>query len=189
MRTIPNMIVSAPMDEVELRNMMYTVQLPENKHPVSIRYPRGCGIIPDWKRMFEKIPVGKGRQLTQGEELAILTIGKSGIFAQDAVKQLADENIYVSHYDMRFVKPLDEELLKTIFSKYPKIMTIEDGAVRGGFGSAVLEFMAEIGFSVQVKLLGIPDRFIEHGSLEELYEACGINTEGIVREARKLLVK
>ncbi len=189
MRTIPNMIVSAPMDEVELRNMMYTAQLQETNHPVSIRYPRGCGIIPDWRRAFEKVITGKGRQLTQGDELAVLTIGKSGIFAQDAVKQLAEENLFVSHYDMRFVKPLDEELLETIFLKYRKIITVEDGAVKGGFGSAVLEFMAEKGFSAQVKLLGIPDRFIEHGSLEELYEVCGINTEGIIREVRELLVK
>jgi 1-deoxy-D-xylulose-5-phosphate synthase len=189
MRTVPNIIVAAPMDEVELRNMMYTAQLEENKHPFSIRYPRGSGSMPEWKRPFEKVPVGKARQLTQGEKLAILTIGKSGVFAQEAVKQLAEENIKISHYDMRFVKPLDEELLETIFSIYSKILTVEDGVIKGGFGSAILEFMAERGFSAKVKLLGIPDRFIEHGSLDELYEICGINRSGIIRAARELLVK
>ena len=189
MRTVPNMIVAAPMDEAELRNMMYTAQLDENKHPVSIRYPRGSGTEPDWKKPFEKIPVGKGRQLAQGDELAILTIGKPGAFAQEAVSQLAGENIKVAHYDMRFVKPLDEELLETIFADYSKIITVEDGAVKGGFGSAILEFMAERGFSAQVKLLGVPDRFIEHGSLGDLYELCGINREGIIGAVRKMLVK
>ncbi len=189
MRTVPNMIVAAPMDEVELRNMMYTAQSEENTHPFSIRYPRGNGSIPEWKIPFKKVPVGKARQLAQGEKLAILTIGKSGVFAQEAVKQLAEENIKVSHYDMRFVKPLDEELLETIFSKYSKILTVEDGVIKGGFGSAILEFMAERGFSAQVKLLGIPDRFIEHGSLDDLYEICGINWKGIFRAAREMLVK
>lgn len=189
MRTVPNIIVAAPMDEIELRNMMYTAQSEENTHPFSIRYPRGNGSMSEWKRPFEKIPVGKARQLAQGEKLAILTIGKSGVFAQEAVKHLSAENINVSHYDMRFVKPLDVELLETIFSNYPKILTVEDGVIKGGFGSAILEFMAERGFSAQVKLLGIPDRFIEHGSLDDLYEICGINWKGIVRAARELLVK
>lgn len=189
MRTVPNIIVAAPMDEVELRNMMYTAQLEENNHPVSIRYPRGSGSIPEWKKPFEKVQIGKARQLSKGEKLAILTIGKSGVFTQEAVKQLAEENIKISHYDMRFVKPLDEELLETIFSSYSKIITVEDGVIKGGFGSAVLEFMAERGFSAQVKLLGIPDRFIEHGSLDDLYEICGINREGIIRAAREMLVK
>ncbi len=189
MRSVPNVIVSAPMDEVDLRNMMYTAQLEEVNQPISIRYPRGSGIIADWKKPFEKIQIGKGRCLTSGKGLAILTIGKSGIFAQQAVKLLAEEKIMVSHYDMRFVKPLDEELLRTIFSIYHKILTVEDGTIKGGFGSAVLEFMAENGFSARVKLLGIPDRFIEHGTLDELYEICGINKKGIIREVHELLVK
>ena len=189
MRTVPNMVVAAPMDEPELRNMMYTAQLGEIKHPVSIRYPRGAGNCPNWKKPFEKIPVGKGRQLSEGDEIAILTIGKSGIFAQEAVKHLAEENILVAHFDMRFVKPLDEELLRKIFSGFSKIITVEDGAIKGGFGSAVLEFMAENNFSAHVKLLGVPDRFIEHGSLDELYEQCGINKLGIVRSVREMLVK
>lgn len=189
MRTVPNMIVAAPMDEPDLRNLMYTAQLGEIKHPISIRYPRGAGKCPDWKKPFGKIPVGKGRQLAKGKDIAVLTIGKSGIFAREAVNHLAEENILISHYDMRFVKPLDEELLDTIFSEYRKIITVEDGAIKGGFGSAILEYMAEKGYSAHVKLLGIPDRFIEHGSLEELYDQCGIDKLGIVRAVREMLVK
>ncbi|SHF09448.1 1-deoxy-D-xylulose-5-phosphate synthase [Mariniphaga anaerophila] len=187
MRTVPNMIVCAPMDEPDLRNLMYTAQLGELKQPISIRYPRGCGNVPDWRRPFEKIEIGKGRQLSEGTDLAILTIGKSGIFAQDAIKMLADENISAAHFDLRFVKPLDEDLLRSVFKKYRKILTVEDGVIKGGFGSAVLEFMAENGFSSQVKILGVPDRFIEHGALKELYKVCGIDKEGIVSAARDLV--
>jgi len=188
MRTVPNMIVSAPMDEVELRNMMYTAQSGEINQPISIRYPRGSGPIQDWRKPFEIIPVGKGRVISEGDDLAILTIGKSGVFAQQAIEVLAKENIKAAHYDMRFVKPLDEELLDVIFSKHRKIITVEDGAIKGGFGSAVLEYMAENGYSAQIKLLGVPDRFIEHGSLDELYDICGINKRGIVRSAREMLM-
>jgi 1-deoxy-D-xylulose-5-phosphate synthase len=187
MRTVPNIVVAAPMDELELRNMMYTAQLEEINQPVSIRYPRGCGIIPDWKKSFQKIDIGKGRILTEGEDIAILTIGKSGIIAQQALKHLAEANISAAHYDLRFVKPLDEELLISVFNKFRKILTVEDGVIKGGFGSAVLEFMAEKGFSAQVRILGIPDRFIEHGSLDELYQLCGINSEGIVHSVREML--
>ena len=189
MRTIPNLIVAAPMDEVELRNIMYTAQLNETKHPISIRYPRGLGSIPDWRRPFEKIQIGKGRQLAHGDDLVILTVGKSGVFAQQAVKYLALENIGIAHYDLRFVKPLDEELLRSVFAKFKKILTVEDGTIKGGFGSAVLEFMADEGYPAQIKLLGIPDRFIEHGSMDELYEICGIDKMGIIRACRELLVK
>lgn len=189
MRTVPNIIVAAPMDELELRNLMYTAQLGELGHPISIRYPRGTGNQADWQKPFVKMTVGKGRQLSEGNELAVLTIGKSGIFAQEAVNHLAKEGIRVSHFDMRFVKPLDEKLLDIIFSKYPKIITVEDGAIKGGFGSAVLEYMAEKGYSSRIKLLGVPDRFIEHGNLDELYEVCGINKMGIVRSIRELLVE
>jgi 1-deoxy-D-xylulose-5-phosphate synthase len=184
MRTVPNIIVAAPMDEVDLRNLMYTAQLGELKQPISIRYPRGSGNISDWKKPFEKIEIGKGRQLSDGQDLAILTIGKSGIFAQQAVKVLAGkEAISAAHFDMRFVKPLDEELLLKIFKKYRLILTVEDGAIKGGFGSAVLEFMAEKGLSAHVRMLGIPDRFIEHGPSEDLYRICGIDEEGIVQAA------
>jgi len=180
MRSIPNMIVSAPMDEIDLRNLMYTAQLEDIKQPFSIRYPRGAGNKPDWKKPFEKIKIGKGRKLSEGKDIALLTIGKSGIFAQEAVKILNEKQIEVAHYDLRFVKPLDTELLFDVFKKHKKIITIEDGAIQGGFGSAILEFMAQNALSASVKILGVPDKFIEHGSLEDLYSECGIDTEGIV---------
>ncbi|WP_321369304.1 1-deoxy-D-xylulose-5-phosphate synthase [uncultured Draconibacterium sp.] len=187
MRSVPNMIVSAPMDEVELRNLMYTAQLDENNQPFSIRYPRGCGIIADWQKEFEKIEIGKGRKLSDGTDIALLSIGKSGIFAQRAVKSLAKKDISAAHFDMRFVKPLDTEMLTEIMQNFDQVITIEDGAIQGGFGSAVLEFMAENGFTNKIKILGIPDKFIEHGTPDELYKECGIDTKGIVRTARKLV--
>jgi 1-deoxy-D-xylulose-5-phosphate synthase len=189
MRAVPNMIVCAPMDEPDLRNLMYTAQLGELNQPISIRYPRGCGNVTNWRKPFEKIEIGKGRQLSEGKDLAILTIGKPGIFAQQAVKELAQENISAAHFDLRFVKPLDENMLTHIFERYDKIITVEDGAIKGGFGGAVLEFMAENGFSSQVKVLGVPDRFIEHGTVKELYKLCGIDREGIIRVAKNLLGK
>ncbi len=187
MRTIPNMIVSAPMDEIELRNLMYTAQLPENKLPFSIRYPRGCGIKPNWRNAFEKIEIGKGRKLSDGNDVALVTIGKAGIFAKRAVKSLENKGISAAHYDLRFVKPIDAEMLTEIFNNYKFIVTVEDGAIQGGFGSAVLEFMAENNFSATVKLLGIPDKFIEHGSPEDLYKECGIDVKGITNSVLDLL--
>ena len=187
MRTIPNMIVSAPMDEIELRNLMYTAQLPENKLPFSIRYPRGCGIKPNWRNAFEKIEIGKGRKLSDGNDVALVTIGKAGIFAKRAVKSLENKGISAAHYDLRFVKPIDAEMLTEIFNNYKFIVTVEDGAIQGGFGSAVLEFMVENYFSATVKLLGIPDKFIEHGSPEDLYKECGIDVKGITNSVLDLL--
>jgi 1-deoxy-D-xylulose-5-phosphate synthase len=187
MRSIPNMIVSAPMDEIELRNLMYTAQLPENRLPFSIRYPRGCGIKPNWKNAFEKIDIGKGRKLADGNDVALVTIGKAGIFAKRAVKSLENKGVSAAHYDLRFVKPIDAEMLTEIFNNFKFIVTIEDGAIQGGFGSAVLEFMAENNFSATVKLLGIPDKFIEHGSPEDLYKECGIDVKGITNSVLDLL--
>lgn len=189
MRTVPNMIVSAPMDEIDLRNLMYSAQLEENAQPFSIRYPRGCGIKPNWKQPFEKIEIGKGRMISEGTDIAILTIGKSGIFASRAVKSLANENISAAHYDLRFVKPLDEELLTEVFTKFNKVITVEDGAIQGGFGSAILEFMATKGYSSQVKLLGISDQFIEHGTPDDLYKECGIDAKGIKNAVIEILGK
>jgi len=189
MRSIPNMIVSAPMDEIELRNLMYTAQLPENKLPFSIRYPRGCGIKPNWRKPFEKIEIGKGRKLAEGTDVALLSIGKSGIFAKRAVKSLENKNVSAAHFDMRFVKPIDNEMLTEVFENYKIIVTIEDGVIHGGFGSAVLEFMAENNYSSKVKLLGIPDKFIEHGSPEDLYRECGIDVKGITKTVLELLGK
>jgi 1-deoxy-D-xylulose-5-phosphate synthase len=187
MRSIPNMIVSAPMDEIDLRNLMYTAQLPENKLPFSIRYPRGCGIKPNWRNTFEKIEIGKGRKLAAGNDVALVSIGKTGIFAQRAVKSLENNDVSAAHYDMRFVKPIDVEMLVEIFENFKYIVTIEDGVIQGGFGSAVLEFMAENNYSATVKLLGIPDKFIEHGSPEDLYKECGFDAQGITNTVLKLL--
>ena len=187
MRSIPNMIVSAPMDEIELRNLMYTAQLDEIKQPFSIRYPRGCGIKPDWRQPFEKIKIGTGRKLNDGNDVAILTIGKSGIFARHAVKDLEREGVSAAHYDMRFVKPLDENLLLEILEKFDALVTVEDGVLQGGFGSAVLEFITLNNYSKKVKMLGISDKFIEHGTLDDLYRECKIDTEGIVDSVLKLI--
>jgi 1-deoxy-D-xylulose-5-phosphate synthase len=183
------MIVSAPMDEIELRNLMYTAQLEENNKPFSIRYPRGCGVKPIWKEPFEQIEIGKARKLNDGEDIAILSIGKSGVWAKRAVTSLKKKNISAAHYDMRFVKPLDEEILNEVFTKFKRVITVEDGVIKGGFGSAVLEFMAENGYSAQVKLLGIPDKFITQGTPEELYKLCGIDKNGIVKAATEMLEK
>ncbi len=189
MRSIPNMIVSAPMDEIDLRNLMYTAQLNERGLPFSIRYPRGCGIKPDWRKPFEKIEIGKGRKLSDGDDVAVLTIGKSGIFAEQAIKILGGKNISVAHYDMRFVKPLDTDLLDEVFGKFEKVITVEDGVILGGFGSAVLEYMAQNGIVVKIKLVGIPDKFIEHGTPEDLYKECGIDTDGIVNSVIEIMQK
>jgi 1-deoxy-D-xylulose-5-phosphate synthase len=186
MRTLPNMVVAAPMDELELRNMMYTAQL-KGMGPFSIRYPRGCGTNIDWRKPMEKIEPGTGRLLSEGTDLAILTIGKSGVFARQAVEKLMREGISASHYDMRFVKPLDGTVLHSVFARFNKILTVEDGTVKGGFGSAVVEFMVENNYTAQVKILGVPDRFIEQGTQELLYKECGIDTEGIYKAVLKLI--
>jgi len=186
MRCIPNMIVSAPMNESELRNLMYTAQLDENTHPFSIRYPRGQGAMPDWRTPFQQIEIGKGRKLRDGEEIAILSFGHPGNFAAEAIRDVRAEGIQPAHYDMRFVKPLDEELLHEVFKRYPKIITVEDGTVVGGFGSAILEFMNENGYKADVKIMGIPDRVIEHGTPQQLYEEIGINANSIANQLRTM---
>jgi 1-deoxy-D-xylulose-5-phosphate synthase len=180
MRSIPNMIVASPMDEIELRNMMYTAQLPD-MGPFSLRYPRGCGTNLNWRVPFEKIEPGTGRLISEGEGLAILTIGKPGIYAQRAIKKLERLGIKPAHYDMRFAKPLDEKLLLEICGKYDRLLTIEDGTVIGGFGSAVAEFMADHNLRNLLRIHGVPDRFLEHGTIEQLYKDCGLDTDGIVR--------
>jgi 1-deoxy-D-xylulose-5-phosphate synthase len=178
MRSIPNIIVAAPMDEIELRNMMYTAQLPD-MGPFSIRYPRGCGTNLNWRVPFQKIEPGTGRLVSEGEDIAILTVGKPGINVQRALKKLSRNNIKPAHYDMRFIKPLDEKILHEVFSKFKHIVTIEDGTVKGGFGSAVAEFMAENGYMVHLRIMGVPDKFIEHGTIEQLYKDCRLDTDGI----------
>jgi 1-deoxy-D-xylulose-5-phosphate synthase len=189
MRCIPNMVVSAPMNEQELRNLMYTAQLDENTHPFVIRYPRGQGVMPEWRTPFEKMEIGKGQKVKSGNDLAILTIGHPGNFAIKACKELEMEGINAAHYNMRFVKPLDEAMLHEIGKKFNHIITVEDGCIQGGFGSAVLEFFNEHNYKPQVKILGIPDVIIEHAKPEQQYEECGYDAASIVKVAKELMVK
>lgn len=187
MRCIPNMIVSAPMNESELRNLMYTAQLESTKNPFVIRYPRGEGVTPEWKTPMQEIGIGKGRKLKDGRDIAILSFGHPGNFATMAIRELRTEGLDPAHYDMRFAKPLDEEMLHEIFAAYGKIITVEDGSIKGGFGSAILEFMAENNYSAQVKILGIPDRLVEHGTLKELHRECGYDAKGIADTVREMM--
>jgi 1-deoxy-D-xylulose-5-phosphate synthase len=187
MRCIPNMVVSAPMNELELRNLMYTAQLNETNNPFVIRYPRGQGVIPDWKQPFEKIEIGKGSCVKEGSDIAILTIGHPGNFAAKAAQALEKEGISAAHYNMRFVKPLDEALLHEVGRKFSKVITVEDGCIQGGMGSAVLEFFNEHNYKPQVRILGIPDRVIEHGKPEEQYRECGFDAAAIAEAARVLM--
>lgn len=186
MRCIPNMIVSAPMNEEELRNLMYTAQLESTKNPFVIRYPRGEGVLSDWKRPLKEIVIGTGRKLKDGNEIAILSFGHPGNFAAAAIRDVRAEGLDPAHYDLRFVKPLDEEMLHEVFSRYNKIITVEDGSVMGGMGSAVLEFMNEHGYRAEVRIMGIPDRIVEHGSPRELYDEIGIDARHIAEQLRML---
>ncbi|REK00645.1 MAG: 1-deoxy-D-xylulose-5-phosphate synthase [Bacteroidetes bacterium] len=187
MRCIPNMIVTAPMNEEELRNLMYTAQLDETAAPFSIRYPRGNGVMTDWKTPLKKLEIGKGRMVRDGEEVAILTIGHPGNFAVEACKELSQEGFYPAHFDMRFVKPLDKDLLYIILNRFKKIITVEDGCLMGGFGSAVLEFIADHNYSASVKRLGIPDEFIEHGEQKELWAECHFDAKAIKNAVRQMV--
>ena len=186
MRSIPNMIIAAPMNEEELRNMIFTAQL-HNHGPFSIRYPRGRGVMTDWRKPYREIPIGKARELHKGFDLAILTVGHVGNLAAEAILRLEAENFSVSHYDMRFVKPLDADCLHQIFKNFNNIITIEDGTIVGGFGSAVIEFMCENGYQAQVKRMGVPDKFIEQGTQKELYKECGFDAEGIYSAVKALI--
>jgi 1-deoxy-D-xylulose-5-phosphate synthase len=187
MRCVPNMVVSAPMNENELRNLMYTAQLPEHTAPIVIRYPRGQGVMPEWRTPFAPIKIGTGRKIKDGREVAILTIGHPGNFAVQACTQLATEGIDPAHYDLRFVKPLDEPMLHEVFARYNKIVTVEDGTVVGGMGSAILEFMNEHGYKADVTILGIPDTIVEHGKPEELHKECGYDAPAIAAAVRALV--
>lgn len=185
-RCIPNMIISAPMNESELRNLMFTAQLESTTNPFVIRYPRGEGVMPDWKTPFNEIKIGTGRKLKDGEEIALLTLGHPGNFASAAIRALINDGISPAHYDMRFVKPLDEALLHEVCQRYPKLITVEDGTVKGGFGSAILEFMAANGYKNDLRMLGIPDRLVEHGSPAELHRECGYDANAIVNAVREM---
>lgn len=187
MRCVPNMIVSAPMNEEELRNLMYTAQLEKNSGPFSIRYPRGNGVMPDWKTSFKEIEIGTGRKLRDGDDIALISIGHIGNIVIDASNKLAIEGIHVAHFDLRFVKPIDEKMLHEVFSKFKKIITIEDGTIVGGMGSAVLEFMAANNYSAEIKILGMPDKVVEHGEQLELYAECGYDVPAIIKAVRELV--
>ena len=187
MRCIPNMIVSAPMNEEELRNLMFTAQQ-ENMGPFSIRYPRGNGVMPVWKRPLNAIPVGKGRKICDGEDVVILSIGHIGNEAVKACLELNAEGIHPAHYDMRFVKPLDEQLLHSVFASFSKVITIEDGCLQGGMGSAVAEFMADNQYQAKLVRLGIPDKIIEHGEQPQLWAECGYDAPAIMQAVKKLTV-
>ncbi|MDR1865557.1 MAG: 1-deoxy-D-xylulose-5-phosphate synthase [Bacteroidales bacterium] len=186
LRLIPGVVISAPMNETELRHLMYTAQT-GNCGPFAIRYPKGYGISPEWEAPFLALPVGKGRIIREGEDIGIVSIGTAGNQAVEACCRLERDGIHAAHYDMRFLKPLDEALLHDVFRKHRCLITVEDGTVEGGLGSAVLEFAAEHHYSASVQRLGIPDRFVAHGTIAELQCECGYNAEGIVSVAKQML--
>jgi len=186
LRCIPNLIIASPLNEQELRNMMFTAQL-ENMGPFAIRYPKGRGVMPQWKTPMEALAVGKGRLLREGRDAAIISIGTIGNEALQACNELEKSGFSVAVYDLRFLKPIDEDLLHEVFKKFSHIVTIEDGTVIGGMGSALLEFMADHHYTAKIKRLGIPDRFIEQGSVPELFSECGYDKEGIIRSVSSFL--
>ncbi len=186
-RCIPNIIISAPMNEAELRNLMYTAQLPSIDLPFVIRYPRGEGTMPEWQTPMQEVKIGKGKLLKEGTGIAILSLGHPGNFAAAAIRDVKRDDIDPAHYDMRFAKPLDEELLHHALTSYDKIITVEDGTIVGGFGTAILEFMAEHGYKNEIKILGIPDKIVEHGSPKELYQECGYDAAGIAKAVRTMM--
>ena len=187
LRPVPNLTIASPMDEHELRRLMYTAQLPD-KGPFAIRYPRGRGVLVDWLCPLEEVPIGKGRRLKEGKDIAVLTLGPIGNTAAKAIDRFEQETGQsVAHYDLRFLKPLDEALLHEVGKNFTRIVTVEDGVRKGGMGSAVLEFMADNGYTPRVSRIGIPDNFVEHGSVKQLYHLCGMDEEGILKVLKRSL--
>ncbi len=186
LRPIPNLTILAPIDEVELRNMLYSVQL-KPQGPVAIRYPRGRGVTKNWKKPFEQINLTKGRKLKDGDSIAIISIGHSGNFVQKAISSFPDTEA-IAHYDVRCLKPIDEDLLHSIFNKFDYIITVEDGVIKGGLGSVVTEFMNQYNYSAKIETLGVPDRFVEQGTPDQLYKECNFDAESIQQVLKKLLV-
>ena len=186
MRCIPNVKIASPMNEEELRNLMYTAQL-ENQGTWSIRYPRGTGVMPKWDTPLKEIEVGTGRKVADGSDVAILSFGHVGNYAVQATEELKKKGVSAAHFDMRFAKPLDRNLLREVFEKFTKVITIEDGCLPGGFGSGIIEFMSDNGYFAQVERLGIPDRFVDHGTQKELHKECGYDKDDIVKAAVKLV--
>ena len=186
-RCVPNITIASPLNEHDLRNLMFTAQH-SNVGPFIIRYPRGKGVLTQWKNEMQLIPIGKGRKIKDGEKIAIISIGPIGNLVTDAIQQVESEtSLRVAHYDMLFLKPIDEELLHEIGKNYSKVITVENGTIIGGLGSAVIEFMSENGYYPQVKRLGIPDRFIEHGSIPELLKLCEMDVEGISKSIQEFV--
>ena len=178
LRPIPNLTISSPMNEHELRHLMYTAQLPD-KGPFVIRYPRGRGVLADWRCPMQEIPIGKGRCLKEGTDVAVLSLGPIGNHVTQAINELASENISIAHYDMRFLKPIDEDILAYVGKNFSRIITIEDGVKNGGLGSSVLEYMADHNLHPDIVRLGLPDYFVEHGTPDELYQIVGLDVESI----------
>ena len=186
LRCIPNMIIAAPLNEIELRNLMYTAQKNHNA-PFAIRYPRGKGVLNDWLVEFSKIDIGKGNKINSGDKIAVVSIGHIGNMIIDITKELQSKNINIGHFDIRFLKPLDEPMLHTVFQDYEIIITIEDGCIKGGMGSAVLEFASENNYQKRIIRFGVPDRFIEHGTPEEQRKDCGFDKHSVLKTIIELL--
>ena len=184
LRPIPNLVIASPLNELDLRNLMYTGYAAFNG-PFVIRYPRGKGEMKDWRNEMQVLPIGKGKKLCYGDDIAVLSIGPIGNEVIKAIEMVKEEGVSIAHYDMIYLKPLDEELLHEIGQKYNRIITVENGVIKGGFGSAVLEFMADNGYTPHVKRIGVPDAFIEHGSIPELYQLCGMDAESIAKQLKK----
>ena len=186
LRCIPNMTIASPMNELELRNLMFTAQF-DGLGPFAIRYPKGRGVLKEWKKPFEKIEVGKSRIIAEGKKIVLITIGHVGNFAVEVCGKLKEEEINIGHVDLRFLKPLDEEILHKVCKKYQNIITVEDGTIIGGMGSAINDFISENNYNIKVKKLGIPDRIVEQGTNDELYKECGFDIDGIYSTVKKLL--
>ena len=188
LRPVPNITISSPYDECELRRLMYTAVQPGAGSFV-IRYPRGKGTLVDWRCPLETVEVGKGRCITEGTDVALLTLGPIGKVMEEAVAQAKKQGVSVAHYDMRFLKPIDTDILRKVGENFKYVITLEDGTVKGGLGSAVLEYMAAHGYTPKVEIMGIPDEFIEHGAPEELYRLCKMDKEDVLRAILKFKEK
>ena len=181
-----SLTIASPLNEIELRNLLFTAQHHPDG-PIVIRYPRGRGVNTDWKLEFKEIEKGTGQRLRDGDDLAVISLGPLGNTVAEAIDDLENDNLSIAHYDLRFLKPIDRKLLKQVFSKHKKIITVEDGSVAGGMGSAILEYMSENKISAEVKRLGVPDKFIDHGTVEELYRECGLDKSGILEAIRSMI--
>ena len=184
LRPIPNLTISSPYDECELRRLMYTAVQP-NKGAFVIRYPRGKGSLSDWRCPLEAVEVGKGRLMREGNDVAFLTLGPLGKVMESVVDEAVKQGVSVAHYDMRFLKPIDTDILRQVGEKFKYVVTLEDGCVSGGLGSAVVEYMSENGYNPTIKVMGIPDKFIEHGTPEELYRVCGMDKDSVLNAILK----